>query len=142
MMFAFPKQQQKSCCLFAAMLLLVELALFPCTMIFGCQPLCALKKGCLCICAASRPSRYLCDDEKVRTRHLACFFCSLLTLGASCAGATNSPYTSPRSLQLPRSWLCSAKIFCWYLLMLGCRASMPFALSSNFRGAFFFIALE
>ena len=32
--------------------------------------------------------------------------------------------------------------FCWWLLMLGCRASIPFALSSNFGGAVFFNALE
>ena len=28
---------------------------------------------------------------------------------------------------------------CWYLLMLGCRESIPFAFSSNFGGQFFFI---
>ena len=86
MMFAFPKQQQKSCCEKDHAPAACELALFPCTMMACCQPLCALKKGCLCICAASRPPRCLCCNGNVRTRHLPCFFCSLLTLGAPLAG--------------------------------------------------------
>ena len=86
MMFLFPKQQQKNCCEKDHAPAACELALFPCTMMACCQPLCALKKGCLCICAASRPSRCLCCNGKVRTRHLSCFFCSLLTLDTCIAG--------------------------------------------------------
>ena len=86
MMFAFPKQQQKSCCVLEHAPARRAWRAFPCTMMACYQPLCALKKCCLCICAASRPSRCLCDDEKVKYLMRSCWNCCLMTLTAWMAG--------------------------------------------------------
>ena len=143
MMFAFPKQQQKSCCVLEHARAASLLPLFLCTTRACFHPLLDVKEGFpMYLRSLETITISLRRREGKNSTSLMLFLLSLdfgSVFGREDDVGRVHGLLPIHNLDLGRAQKAS---FCWCALDKAARASVTISFSSNFRGAFLLITLE